>query len=47
MKKGHVTAIIFFLKCKGKKRGYIETYEVFPKDFLRQTIKICGQEIIF
>ena len=26
------TAIIFFLKCKGKKRGYVERTEVSPVD---------------
>lgn len=28
IKEGNITAIIFHLKCKGKKRGYIERNEV-------------------
>jgi len=28
MKEGNPAAIFFFLKCKGKKRGYIETQKI-------------------
>lgn len=32
MNSGNITAIIFFLKTQGKKRGYIETHEVSSAD---------------
>lgn len=32
IKEGHMTALIFYLKTKGKERGYIETREVTGKD---------------
>lgn len=32
IKKGDKTAIIFYLKCKGKDRGYIERQELTGKD---------------
>lgn len=30
--EGNLTAIIFYLKCKGKNRGYIERHELTGKD---------------
>ena len=32
IKEGNMTAVIFFLKCKGKARGYIERQEVTGAD---------------
>ena len=32
IKQGYKTAIIFYLKCKGKDRGYIERQELTGKD---------------
>lgn len=29
IKEGNLTAIIFFLKCRGKNRGYIERFDPF------------------
>lgn len=28
VEKGNITAIIFYLKCKGRKRGYIDRVEI-------------------
>jgi len=45
MKEGNVTAIIFFLKTKGKIRGYIERTELeFTKEFPEVKINIIYPE---
>lgn len=32
MRKGNITAIIFYLKCQAKDRGYVERQEITGKD---------------
>jgi hypothetical protein len=41
------TAIIFYLKTKGKKRGYVERQEIDLGTRENQVFKIAGQEIKF
>ena len=38
IKAGNITAIIFFLKTKGKKRGYVERQELDIQEVERPTI---------
>jgi len=38
VKAGNITAIIFFLKTKGKKRGYVERQELDIQEVERPTI---------
>ena len=50
MKQGNTTALIFFLKIKGKKRGYIERQELSHEvatgeiDYFKNMYKECRQE---
>ena len=32
--KNHITALVFYLKCRGKERGYVERQEITGKDGL-------------
>ena len=41
---GNTTAMIFFLKTQGKKRGYVERQEITGKDGSDVTIKVVYDE---
>lgn len=41
---GNTTAMIFFLKTRGKKRGYVERQEITGKDGNDVTIKVVYDE---
>lgn len=45
IQNGEVTSTIFFLKTKGKKRGYVETKEITGKDGAAQEHKITVEFI--
>lgn len=44
IKLGNITAILFYLKCKGKTRGYIEKQETdnLPEKII---VRVMGEEI--
>jgi len=44
MKSGNIASIIFYLKTKGKKRGYVERQEITGKD--GEAIEITGFKFV-
>jgi hypothetical protein len=42
IQEGNATAIIFFLKTRGKKRGYVERQEITGADSERVVIQVHG-----
>ena len=47
IKEGKETSIIFYLKCKGKKRGYIEKQEFGVTDKDGNDVKLANTTYIF
>ena len=47
MSEGKETSIIFYLKCKGKKRGYIEKQEIGVTDKDGNDVKLANTTYIF
>lgn len=47
MSEGKETSIIFYLKCKGKKRGYIEKQEIGVTDKEGNDVKLGNTTYIF
>ena len=44
MKSGNIASIIFYLKTKGKKRGYVERQEITGKD--GEAISVTGFKFV-
>jgi hypothetical protein len=40
IKKGDITSIIFFLKCKGKHRGYVERMEIHEDQPMPERVEV-------